>query len=304
MLWDVQPVQMPFPLCWFHSCCSAPGAGIALGNLWLAATASALLCDREVQECGFGLLEVFSCWFEVGAVGPAGSGTLLHPLVSPSRAAPWQELGGAEHVKTRGNQGSMNLPACSPPSPACPSICCGGVNLCRIAMLLQRLWQTPAMLPATSCPALHGWQSGEGKKKSGLIQSHSFPCKVGGWGAAGKDLEGEMFLEVPPWCFTDAKREEQAGNSAAEVAVSLGVLGKSCPPLFPRERLWLLEIGYFIGVAGAEEPERLSSSSALPRGSFQLCPSKQSEFSAGKKAGLKAARRLLCCKGFALFSPL
>lgn len=113
-----------------------------------------------------GHLEVFSCWFGVGAVGPAGSGALLHPPVCPSRAALWQELGGAEHVKTRGNQGSMNLPACSPPSPVCPSICCGGVNLCRIAILLQRLWQTPAMLLATSCPALHGWQSGKGKKKS------------------------------------------------------------------------------------------------------------------------------------------
>lgn len=65
-----------------------------------------------------------------------------------------------------------------------------------------------------------------------------------------------------------------------------------------------MEIGYFIGVAGAEEPELLSNSSALPRGSFQLCPSKQSEFSAGKKAGLKAARRLLCCTGFALYNPL
>lgn len=120
--------------------------------------------QRGAGVCFAWALEVFSCWFEVGAVGPAGSGTLLHPLVSPSCAVPWQELGGAEHVKTRGNQGSMNLPACSPPSPACPSICCGGVNLCRIAMLLQRLWQTPAMLPATSCPALHGWQSGKEKK--------------------------------------------------------------------------------------------------------------------------------------------
>lgn len=160
--------------------------------------------QRGAGVCFAWALEVFSCWFEVGAVGPAGSGTLLHPLVSPSCAVPWQELGGAEHVKTRGNQGSMILPACSPPSPACPSICCGGVNLCRIAMLLQRLWQTPAMLLATSCPALHGWQSGKEKKKSGLIQSCSFPCKVGGRGAAAKDLEGEMFLEVLSWCFTDA----------------------------------------------------------------------------------------------------
>lgn len=35
-----------------------------------------------------------------------------------------------------------------------------------------------------------------------------------------------------------------------------GALGKSCPPLFPKERLWLLEIGYFIGVARAEELEQ------------------------------------------------
>lgn len=140
-------------------------------------------------------------------------------------------------------------------------------------------------------------------KKSGLIQSHSFPCKVGGQGDAAKDLEGVMFLEVSSWCFTDAKREEQAENSRS--CCFSGALGKFCPPLFPRERLWLLEIGYFIGVAGAEEPKPLLSSSALPRGFFQLCPSKQSEFSAGKKkAGLKAARRLLCCKEFALYNPL
>lgn len=151
------------------------------------------------------------------------------PWSVPVRAVPWQEPGGAEHVKTSRNEGSMNLPACSPPSPACPSICCGGVNLCRIAMLLQRPWQTPAMLPATSCPALHGWQSGKGKKKSSLIQSHLFPCKVGGWGAAAKDLEGEMFLEVLSRCFTDAKREEQAENSAAEVAVSLEHLESPVP---------------------------------------------------------------------------
>lgn len=190
---------------------------------------SAVVTERYRSVALPGHLEVFSCWFEVGAVGPAGSGTLLHPLVSPSRAAPWQEPGGAKHVKTGGNRESMNLPACSPPSPACPSICCGGVNLCRIAMLLQKLWQTPAMLPATSCPALHGWQSGKGGKKSGLIQSHLFPCKVGGRGAAAKDLKGWMFLEVPSWCLTDAKREEQAENSAAEVAVSLEHLESPVP---------------------------------------------------------------------------
>lgn len=144
-----------------------------------------------------------------------------------------------------------------------------------------------------------GGSEGKGNKKSGLIQSCSFPCKVGGLGAAAKDLEGGMFLEVLSWCFTDAKREEQAEKNRS--CYFSRAFGKSCTPLFPRERLWLLEMGYFIGVAGAEEPKLLLSSSALPRGSFQLCPYKQSEFSAGKKAGLKAARRLLCCKGFALY---
>lgn len=75
----------------------------------------------------------------------------------------------------------------------------------------------------------------EGKKnKSGLIQSHSFPCKVGGWGAAAKDLEGEMFLEVLSWCFTDAKREEQAENSAAGVAVFSGSTWKVLFPTLPK----------------------------------------------------------------------
>lgn len=145
------PAVLPLDCSWkFMACCHRQ--------------CSAVVTERCRSVVLPGHLEVFPCWFEVGAVGPAGSGTLLHPLVSPICAVPWQEPGGAEHVKTRGNQGSMNLPACSPPSPACPSICCGGVNLCRIAMLLQRLWQTPAMLPATSCPAPHGWQSGKGKK--------------------------------------------------------------------------------------------------------------------------------------------
>lgn len=94
--------------------------------------------------------------------------------------------------------------------------------------------------------------------------------------------------------------KEKSKLKTAEVAVSLEHLESPFPPLFPRDRLWLLEIGYFIGVAGAEEPKPLLSSSALPRGSFQLCPSKQSEFSAGKKA----ARRLLCCKDFALYNQL
>lgn len=70
---------------------------------------------------------------------------------------------------------------------------------------------------------------GREKKKSSLIQSHLFLCKVGGWGAAAKDLEGEMFLEVLSRCFTDAKREEQAENSAAEVAVSLEHLESPVP---------------------------------------------------------------------------
>lgn len=116
----------------------------------------------------------------------------------------------------------------------------------------------PSRAPGHLLPSPAWVAVGEGKKKkkSGLIQSHSFPCKVGGWGAAAKDLEGEVFLEVPSWCFTDAKREEQAENSAEEVAVFLERLESPVPPLFPRERLWLLEIGYFIGVAGAEEPKQ------------------------------------------------
>lgn len=77
----------------------------------------------------------------------------------------------------------------------------------------------------------------KGKKKSGLIQSHSFPCRVGGRGAAAKDLEGEMFLEVPSWCFTDAKREEQAENSAAEVALSVEHLEILSHPLPKGEAL-------------------------------------------------------------------
>lgn len=86
------------------------------------------------------------------------------------------------------------------------------------------------------------------------------------------------------------KGKSKLKTQQQELLFSLGALGKSCPPLFPRERLWLLEIGYFIGVAGAEEPEKLSSSSALPRGSFQLCPSEQSEFSAGKKSWIESCK--------------
>lgn len=52
-------------------------------------------------------------------------------------------------------------------------------------------------------------------------------------------------------------------NSAAEVAASLERLESPVPPLFPKERLWLLEIGYFIGVARAEELEQQSPAKRL-----------------------------------------
>lgn len=70
----------------------------------------------------------------------------------------------------------------------------------------------PSDAPSHLLPSLAWVAVREGKKNPDLIQFHSFPCKVGGWGAAAKDLEGWMFLEVPSWCFTDAKREEQAEN--------------------------------------------------------------------------------------------
>lgn len=74
------------------------------GLLLLPPARCTALGAGEVEDCVLHWhFEAFSFWFEVGAVRPAGSGTLLHPPVGPSpcsRAALWQELKGEEHVKT------------------------------------------------------------------------------------------------------------------------------------------------------------------------------------------------------------
>lgn len=106
-LWGMQTVPMIFPAVLMIILPVLPLEWALLleinGLLLLPAQCTGLVAG-EAEDCvlhwHFG---AFSFWFEVGAVSPAGSGTMLHPPVGPgpcSRAALWQEPRGEEHVKT------------------------------------------------------------------------------------------------------------------------------------------------------------------------------------------------------------
>lgn len=94
----------------------------------------------------------------------------------------------------------------------------------------------------------------------------------------------------------------QKGRTRQQKLLFLWSSWKVLSTLFPKGEALAGGNGLFYW--GAEEPEPLLSSSALPRGSFQLCLPSRANSVWEKKAGLKAARRLLCCKGFALYNPL